>query len=260
MIPSSLCRARSYDGSPRKAKAARGAAFRSSPPSPCGLRRGSLRFAKTGGARRDRTADLLHAMQALSQLSYGPGMPFADLTSRLYNQDPPHVSSSSSRPSPMMSVTSSSPSSCSSMKGASSVSSISISSSPSRRRHRSSCPGPRRPPPRARRIRRPASPAASASASLAGARAAAAAAAAGGRGRRRRCVGPARHRRRDDERRAALRAHDRILAEVVEFRAATAAETLRAELGFCHAFGILKRSSRPGKSGVSLGRLQCPCQ
>ena len=29
-------------------------------------------FAKVGGARRDRTADLLHAMQALSQLSYGP--------------------------------------------------------------------------------------------------------------------------------------------------------------------------------------------
>src|ERR1700757_1803842 len=27
---------------------------------------------KRGGARRDRTADLLHAMQALSQLSYGP--------------------------------------------------------------------------------------------------------------------------------------------------------------------------------------------
>src|SRR5208282_483559 len=27
---------------------------------------------KTGGARRDRTADLLHAMQALSQLSYDP--------------------------------------------------------------------------------------------------------------------------------------------------------------------------------------------
>jgi hypothetical protein len=27
---------------------------------------------KVGGARRDRTADLLHAMQALSQLSYGP--------------------------------------------------------------------------------------------------------------------------------------------------------------------------------------------
>src|SRR4051812_9188541 len=27
-----------------------------------------------GGARRDRTADLLHAMQALSQLSYGPNL------------------------------------------------------------------------------------------------------------------------------------------------------------------------------------------
>ena len=27
---------------------------------------------KLGGARRDRTADLLHAMQALSQLSYSP--------------------------------------------------------------------------------------------------------------------------------------------------------------------------------------------
>jgi hypothetical protein len=32
-----------------------------------------LSFAgKFGGAKRDRTADLLHAMQALSQLSYGP--------------------------------------------------------------------------------------------------------------------------------------------------------------------------------------------
>jgi hypothetical protein len=29
-------------------------------------------WAKVGGAKRDRTADLLHAMQALSQLSYGP--------------------------------------------------------------------------------------------------------------------------------------------------------------------------------------------
>ncbi len=27
---------------------------------------------KIGGANRDRTGDLLHAMQALSQLSYGP--------------------------------------------------------------------------------------------------------------------------------------------------------------------------------------------
>ena len=29
-------------------------------------------FFKSGGARRDRTADLLRARQALSQLSYGP--------------------------------------------------------------------------------------------------------------------------------------------------------------------------------------------
>ena len=28
----------------------------------------------SGGAKRDRTADLLHAMQALSQLSYGPNL------------------------------------------------------------------------------------------------------------------------------------------------------------------------------------------
>jgi hypothetical protein len=30
--------------------------------------------AEVGGAKRDRTADLLHAMQALSQLSYGPNL------------------------------------------------------------------------------------------------------------------------------------------------------------------------------------------
>ena len=29
---------------------------------------------RIGGARRNRTADLLHAMQALSQLSYGPAL------------------------------------------------------------------------------------------------------------------------------------------------------------------------------------------
>jgi hypothetical protein len=29
-------------------------------------------FLNGGGARRDRTVDLLHAMQALSQLSYSP--------------------------------------------------------------------------------------------------------------------------------------------------------------------------------------------
>jgi hypothetical protein len=33
----------------------------------------------SGGARRDRTADLLHAMQALSQLSYSP-----ETAARLY--------------------------------------------------------------------------------------------------------------------------------------------------------------------------------
>jgi DNA-binding PucR family transcriptional regulator len=50
---------------------------------PSGLRRGSLRYdrlaepklaepAKAGGARRDRTDDLMLAKHALSQLSYGP--------------------------------------------------------------------------------------------------------------------------------------------------------------------------------------------
>ena len=29
-------------------------------------------FSPIGGAKRDRTADLLNAIQALSQLSYGP--------------------------------------------------------------------------------------------------------------------------------------------------------------------------------------------
>ena len=45
----------------------------------------------TGGAKRDRTADLLHAMQALSQLSYTPfgttlsiaAFRYASLVSRL---------------------------------------------------------------------------------------------------------------------------------------------------------------------------------
>ena len=35
-------------------------------------RKSTIAGIETGGARRDRTADLLHAMQALSQLSYGP--------------------------------------------------------------------------------------------------------------------------------------------------------------------------------------------
>src|SRR5215831_2380928 len=100
------------------------------------------RRAKRGGARRDRTADLLHAMQALSQLSYGP----LNLTARLGRragektliivQGRSQVSSSLPT-SPMMSVTSSSPSSSSAIKVESSsssssiVSSISISSSDS---------------------------------------------------------------------------------------------------------------------------------
>jgi hypothetical protein len=45
------------------------------PPSPFGLRRGSLRIAsraKAGGAGRDRTDDLKLAKLPLSQLSYGP--------------------------------------------------------------------------------------------------------------------------------------------------------------------------------------------
>ena len=37
-----------------------------------GLAGSGIAAEEIGGARRDRTADLLHAMQALSQLSYGP--------------------------------------------------------------------------------------------------------------------------------------------------------------------------------------------
>src|ERR1700733_3924815 len=37
-----------------------------------GIKKKRTSLRKAGGARRDRTADLLHAMQALSQLSYGP--------------------------------------------------------------------------------------------------------------------------------------------------------------------------------------------
>ncbi|VVD29094.1 conserved protein of unknown function [Paraburkholderia dioscoreae] len=33
---------------------------------------GTTSFCSDGGGKRDRTADLLHAMQALSQLSYTP--------------------------------------------------------------------------------------------------------------------------------------------------------------------------------------------
>ena len=41
-----------------------------------------------GGARRDRTADLLHAMQALSQLSYSPGRRGLYVASRGLSRDP----------------------------------------------------------------------------------------------------------------------------------------------------------------------------
>src|SRR3954469_4976216 len=56
------------------------------------------------------------------------------------------------------------------------------------------------------------------------------------------CFGGAatRHGNNDLEHRAALWADDRIFAEIVEFGAATAAETLSAELGFCHGSEILK--------------------
>src|SRR4051812_30732589 len=95
---------------------------------------------KRGGARRDRTADLLHAMQALSQLSYGPlnlrfsttlfGAIWAARRQKTQNTVLGRSQVSSSPPtSPMMSVTSSSPSSSSAMKVESSSSSPSIVSS-----------------------------------------------------------------------------------------------------------------------------------
>ena len=47
--------------------------------------RGLSDLRESGGANRDRTDDLLHAMQALYQLSYGP---FLGL--RTSNKPPPH--------------------------------------------------------------------------------------------------------------------------------------------------------------------------
>ena len=38
------------------------------------LKRFTAKTHKLGGGKRDRTADLLHAMQALSQLSYTPAL------------------------------------------------------------------------------------------------------------------------------------------------------------------------------------------
>jgi len=37
-----------------------------------------MTYFRSGGARRNRTADLLNAIQALSQLSYGPSWDVAD--------------------------------------------------------------------------------------------------------------------------------------------------------------------------------------
>ena len=110
-------RSRTADGS-RTAKAARRR--------PCSGHR--LAERKFGGARRDRTADLLNAIQALSQLSYGPtlvrgvGMnrgnsrrrSSARLYSRLVGRT--QASSSSSMSPSIRSETSSSPSSSSSRK------------------------------------------------------------------------------------------------------------------------------------------------
>jgi hypothetical protein len=43
---------------------------------------------KFGGARRDRTVDLLHAMQALSQLSYSPNAHIINRVNGAHNMKP----------------------------------------------------------------------------------------------------------------------------------------------------------------------------
>ena len=71
----------------------------------------------SGGASRDRTGDLLHAMQALSQLSYGPvqrrrsiGGCFADLkrffqkTSRYWKSKAAERSASPQHKQPVVAV------------------------------------------------------------------------------------------------------------------------------------------------------------
>src|SRR5258705_274782 len=98
--------------------------------------------AASGGAKRDRTADLLHAMQALSQLSYGPisvgaalGHPrrFQPISGpETTKASLAQVSSSSSRSPPTMSETSSPSSSSASRNVSSSApSSATSTSSPS---------------------------------------------------------------------------------------------------------------------------------
>src|ERR687898_1133101 len=49
----------------------------------------SLTKSEPGGANRDRTGDLLLAKQALSQLSYGPGIPGKQLVVGLGGLEPP---------------------------------------------------------------------------------------------------------------------------------------------------------------------------
>ncbi len=52
----------------------------------------SLTYQVSGGARRDRTVDLLHAMQALSQLSYSPLLNvIADAKTKVYGDADPSL-------------------------------------------------------------------------------------------------------------------------------------------------------------------------
>ena len=204
----------------------------------------------SGGAKGSRTPDLLNAIQALSQLSYGPiptaAMGFAAqvVTNLLpfgwLDQNRRSYGSSSSSRSPMMSVTSSSVSSCSSIKAASSRRLVDLDIVFAafdrfrvrpllaggfgvrllernefgllRLRHRYLFRRDGRDGPRHHRFRT--------------------------------C---ARRDRRELHHRVALRADDRVLVEVVEFRAAIAAKALGAKLGFCHG---------PGSSGQVL-KLRC---
>gem|GEM_PF-3217113 len=53
-----------------------------------------IKLSYFGGGKRDRTADLLHAMQALSQLSYTPvptsfSLLVTELSARRHNKDGP---------------------------------------------------------------------------------------------------------------------------------------------------------------------------
>ena len=223
---------------------------------PCWLTADSLRLrAKVGGARRDRTADLVNAIHALSHLSYGPNsqgsVSVAVMQTRAARRRI-QVSSSFSMLSPMMSVTSGSPSSSSSMKAASSrLSSISTSSSsPARPRlppPPASCPAARRRRLPARRIRRPPSPAPPPRLR----RPAPAA-----RPARRRRLGPrARRRRRDRHDLAGIGRDHRRLVEVVEFAAGVGADALGAEIELSPRSGS---SEKVAKSVLHLASRAAP--